>query len=166
MIRRVFFLMVLFFSLITLSYPDHALALWAKTFGTSWNEYGILWPTSGGGYYIMSQSADTSGTGKKHVLLSRLNASGSVQWSKKIYVEGYDSLAAMELADGKCLIMGMTQTSQTAPSDVLWAKFNVNASNGTFTPIFQNLMTVIPSIMKAYSARNSPRASGIPSRTW
>jgi hypothetical protein len=166
MIRRVFLLMVLSFSLITLSYPDHALALWAKTFGTSWNEYGTFWPTSGGGYYVMSQSADTSGTGKKYLLLSRLNGSGSVQWSKKIYLEDYDALTAIELSDGKFLITGMTQTSQTAQTDVLWAKFNVNASNGTFTPIFQNLMTVIPSIMKAYSARNLPRACGIPSRTW
>jgi len=137
MIRRMFLLMVLFFSLITLSYPDHALALWAKTFGTSWNEYGTFGPASGGGYYVMSQSADTSGTGKKYLILSRLNASGGVQWSKKIYLEDYDSLGAMELADGKFLITGMTQTNQTAPTDALWAKFNVNVSNGTFTPIFQ-----------------------------
>ena len=73
----------------------------------------------------------------RSTFLSRLNASGGVQWTKKIYLEDYDNLMAIELAGGKFLITGMTQTSQTGQSDVLWAKFNVNASTGAFTPIFQ-----------------------------
>jgi len=137
-IRRIVCLIVILIPIFALSYPGDALALWAKTFGTSWNEMGsVLGPTSGGGYYLAAQSTDTSGTGKKYLLLSRLNGSGSVQWSKKIYLEDYDTLTAIELADGKFLITGMTQTSQSGQSDVLWAKFNVNASTGAFTPIFQ-----------------------------
>ena len=137
--KKVFF-WVAAISVIVFSHPQQTLALWAKAFGTSWLEYGVLsWPTEGGGYYVWSQSSDPAGTGKKYLLLSKLNASGDIQWSKKIYAGDYDNLSIFELDDGKFFVQGTTKTSSTAATDALWAKFSVNSSTGNFTPVFQKV---------------------------
>ncbi|MEM4720705.1 MAG: choice-of-anchor D domain-containing protein [Candidatus Methanomethylicaceae archaeon] len=118
----------LFFTLLSIVFvlsffSTDALALWAKRFDTGWNDAGGIWPTSDGNYYLWSMSSDPSGSGKKYLIFSKLNASGTVQWAKKVYKGDYDELIIIEQDDG-FFVTGTTRTSKDGPKDIIWAKFN------------------------------------------
>jgi hypothetical protein len=116
--------------------PTPALAMWAKTFGTTWNDQGLVWPISSGGYYTSVISSDVS-TGMGYSYLARLDDNGVPQWTKKIYITDFDRLSVIEIGENEFLVSGTTRASKDGPDDIVWAKFTVNASTGAFTPVFQ-----------------------------
>jgi hypothetical protein len=132
MMRRVFLLMVMFLSLFIFSIPHVALASWAKAFGTTGSDYGGVWPTDNGNYYLWLSSG--SGAAEK-LYLSQLNSSGVIQWTKTIDGPGEDDLSIEELADGSFFVSGTTKSFGTAGGwNILWAKFT-----SSFTPVYQKV---------------------------
>ena len=138
MIGRIFSVMffLFVFSYLMFSHPGDANALWSKTFGTSWDETGNIVPATGGGYYLSMISIDPSGGSERYHLFSKLDSSGAVQWTKKIYIADYDTLVISELEAGSLFVQGETRTSATGPTDIVLAKFTIDSS-GNFTPAFQ-----------------------------
>jgi hypothetical protein len=114
-----------------------ASATWVKAFGTPWNDVGGIWPTESGGYYVWALSQNPADPLDRYLLLSRLNATGVIQWTKKIYVSTHDQLLATEMANNEFFVGGTTKTGITGPTDIVWAKFSVNPATGAFTPVFQ-----------------------------
>jgi len=126
MTRRMFLVMILFFSLVTLSYPDPALALWAKTFGTPDMDIGSVAMEENGDYFLMGTTQPLGGEQK--FIISRLNSSAGIQYTKTLGGAN-DPLIALPLEDGGFLVSGITKSFGTGipgKSNILWAKFNAS----------------------------------------
>jgi len=113
-----------------------AQATWIKTYGTANADFGASIPSSQGGYYISVNSIPASASTKPSVLLSKLNASGKLLWTKKITTGAYDSFFISELSNGRLLINGTTQASSSGASNAVWAEYTVNQSTGALTKVF------------------------------
>jgi hypothetical protein len=139
-VSKIVFLALVVFSLLTFSYPAETLALWAKRFDNNgWSEFGGVWPTESGGYYLWGTTHDPFEpyeTRKSYLLLSRLDASGNVLWTNKIYTGDYDNLFISELGSNNFFLQGWTSLTQGGDRDPVWAKYTVNPANGAMTKIF------------------------------
>ncbi|MFI3157867.1 MAG: hypothetical protein QX199_17100 [Methylococcaceae bacterium] len=132
-----------------------AQAGWLTAYGTPNNDMGKATPSAQGGYYVtLLSSGSLSGfpgavdtasnmlagiTTKPAQLLSLLAADGTPLWTNKISTGAYDAFSATELADGRLLVQGTTQTKLTASGDAVWAVYQVNRATGKLTPLFRNV---------------------------
>ena len=77
MVSRIVFLALVVFCLFTFSYPADTFALWAKRFDNNgWNDFGGIWPSESGGYYLWGLTSDPfepDETRKDYLLLSKLD---------------------------------------------------------------------------------------------
>ncbi len=112
-----------------------AQAGWLTAYGTPNDDMGLAIPSSEGGYYMTLLTT----TAKSAQLLSLLADDGTPLWTNKISTGAYDNFFATELADGRLLVQGTTQTKASAPSDAVWAAYQVNRVTGKLTLVFRNI---------------------------
>jgi hypothetical protein len=71
------------------SYPELGQAQWARTFGTELDDYGMILPSVGDGYYLMMPEIEPPGGTGGHLLsLSKLHSTGMIQWTRKGFTTG------------------------------------------------------------------------------
>ena len=120
MIKRIFFSVLVIFSIFVFSTPNTVHASWAKAFGYTNSTGGMVWPGADCNYYLwLTSGTDTS----KRLYFSELNSSGVPQWTKTIYGTGENNLLIIQLTDGGYFVYG-TKTSTATGDDILWEKFD------------------------------------------
>lgn len=102
-----------------------AFSLWAKRFDTGGNDTGLIWPAEDGTYYLWSIAWDLAGSGRRSLIVSKLDNAVSVRWSKKIYIGDYDDLAIIPI-EGGFFVSGTTKATADDPGDMIWAKLDRN----------------------------------------
>jgi hypothetical protein len=137
LMKKAFVILSLYAVLAIVFWPGLGNATWIKAYGTAWDDSGGMWPTGSGGYYVWANSDNPEDPRNGYLLLSKLNANGVIQWTKKIYVSTHDQLLATEMENNYFFVGGMTKTGTAGQQDVVWAKFGVDPATGVFTPVFQ-----------------------------
>ena len=121
MLKKIFFLVLVIFSIFIFSTPNTVHASWAKAFGYTNSTGGMVLPGADCNYYLWL----TSGSGaEKKLYFSELDPSGDPQWTKMIYGTGENDLMIMQLADGGYFVYGTTESLGAGGEDILWEKFD------------------------------------------
>jgi len=119
-IKRIFFSVLVIFSIFVFSTPNTVHASWAKAFGLTDSTGGMVWPGADCNYYLWLTAGEST---SKKLYFSELNSSGDPQWTKTIYGTGENNLLIVQLTDGGYFVYG-TKTSTSTGDDIVWEKFN------------------------------------------
>ena len=100
---------------------------WIKTFGGADEDYGESIKQTLDGGYILGGYTDSYGAGDFDVYILKLDAAGSIQWSKTIGGPGYDyALSVIQTTDGGYALFGSTNSFGAGYTDYYIIKLDAN----------------------------------------
>jgi uncharacterized delta-60 repeat protein len=111
-------------------YNTSGVIQWQRSLGGSYVDrgYGIS-VDSGGNVYVTGKTPTPNGGGDDHVLISKYNTSGTIQWQRTLglgaFEEGY-SIAVD--SSGDVYVTGYTTSQGAGASDVLIIKYNTSGT--------------------------------------
>ncbi len=103
---------------------------WAKAVGGIGEEYGMSILQAGDGGYVLTGHTNSFGGGSYDFLLTKLNSAGELQWATSVGGSGAEySSKAIQIGDGKFVVVGKTESFGAGSGDIFVTKFN---SSGAF----------------------------------
>ena len=101
---------------------------WTKVIGGSNTDYGCsIVQTSDGGYVVAGHSRSFSVGSNNDILVTKLNSSGAVQWSRIVgWGEWEYGYSLIKTSDGGFAVAGSTESLGQGSYDLYIVKFNAN----------------------------------------